>query len=262
MANRTPRRQLAFGLFGILVVISFIVPVSQRAWVQGWSSIIRPITSGAQALHRTWAWPWESGALARERDQAISQNQKLLVAVTGLQAQLETVQAAQELAKLVANIQRTAVIGTVIGYSPDPGIQSITINRGSTDGVLEGQAVLSPDGVVIGKIHDVTTSTCTVILLADSHSSILARINNAKRSPGLVRGQQGVGLQMELLPRYDAITEGDTVVTSGAEDRIPMNLPIGLIMEASTRQGDVFQNATVRNTVVAFRLTAVAIILR
>lgn len=262
MANRSSRRQLAFGLFGIILVISFFIPLTRGVWVAGWSVLVRPITQGRQSLHRSWAWPWESGALARERDQAVEQNQQLLVAVAGLQAQLETVKAAQELARLVANIQRTAVVGTVIGYSPDPGIQSISINRGTADGVLVGQAVLSPEGVVIGKIHDASSSSSSVILLTDSHSSILARVNNEKRSPGLVRGQQGVGLQMELLPRYDALSSGETVVTSGAEDRIPMNLPIGTIMDVSTRQGDVFQNATIRSTVVAFRLTAVAVILR
>jgi rod shape-determining protein MreC len=262
MAPRTPRRQRVFVLIGIVLVVTLLVPVTRRWWVAVWSVAVRPVTSGLQIVHQHWAWPWESGSLARQRDQAVQQNEQLLVAVTTLQAQLETVKAAQELSHLVTSIQRTAVIGTVIGYSPDPGIQSITINRGSKDGVLEGQAALSPEGVVIGKVHDVSSSTSAIILLADSHSTILARVNNAAHSPGLVKGQQGIGLQMELLPRNDKIVVGDTVVTSGGEDRIPMNLPIGAVTEVSTRQGDVFQNAVLSNSVVAFRLTAVAVILR
>lgn len=255
MPQHTPRRQRVVLVVGLLLFITVFIPTTRRWWVNAWSSIVKPVTSGLHTAHQHWAWPWESGALAAQRDQAITQNQQLLVAVTTLQSQLETVKAAQELSHLVASIQRTAVVGTVIGYSPDPGIQSITINRGSKDGIQEGQAVLSTDGVVVGKVHDVSSVTSSVILLTDSHSTILARINNAEHSPGLVKGQQGIGLQMELLPRNDRIVNGNTVVTSGAEDRIPMNLPIGTVSEVSTRQGDVFQNAVISSFVIAFRLT-------
>jgi len=240
-----------------------LVFVPTRRWIiAGWSSLTQPSREGVLTSGATWAWPWTASRVKQDNERLRQENARLIEQVVTTQAALETLRDAQKLTELITPLQRTTLLATVIGYSPDPGIQSITLNRGKGDGVVEGMAVLANDGLVVGKIISVGDASCTVLLLTDSQSSLLARVNNDPRSPGVIKGERGIGLQMELLPRNDNIPAGVAVVTSGAEARIPPNLPVGTIDRALTRQGDVFQNAVLSQPIAGYLITTVAIVLR
>lgn len=149
------------------------------------------------------------------------------------------------LAAFQQTVNRRIVSATVITSSPDPGIQSIVINRGSDDGLRLGQAAVSSSGVVIGKIVAVHQTTSVILLLIDGQSVISGRVINDARSPGAVRGERGLALNMSFIPKHDQLMSGQSVVTSGSEASIPPDLLIGTVSTIHQRVGDLFQDIVV-----------------
>src|SRR5690606_29072145 len=80
----------------------------------------------------------------------------------------------------------TAVPATVIGADVSGWFRTITVDRGSADGIERGMAVVSPDGVV-GRTHEVASRTTTVLLVTDSNSAVDAVLQRS-RGRGVIYG--------------------------------------------------------------------------
>jgi cell shape-determining protein MreC len=89
----------------------------------------------------------------------------------------------------------------------------------------------------------------------------LARISNASKSPGIVRGQKGITLEMEYIPRDDEVNNSDVVTTSGAEPGIPPDLVIGTVDSVASKPGDLFQSASIFSPIRVGTLSVVAVLL-
>jgi rod shape-determining protein MreC len=176
--------------------------------------------------------------------------------------QLETIQAAVKITDFAQQARHEIVRASVVTTSPDPGIQSIIIDRGSSDGVQRGQAVIAEQGFVIGKIVSLRQSQSTVLLVTDRQSVLAARTLNDKQSPGVVRGERGLSLLMQFIPKNDTLTVGDTIVTSGTEPLIPPDLIIGSLASSTSRSGDLFQQAVITPTAAIQRLRVVGVVVR
>ncbi|MDX1818885.1 MAG: rod shape-determining protein MreC, partial [Marinobacter sp.] len=59
------------------------------------------------------------------------------------------------------------IVGEVVGVSPDPFSHEIVINKGSSDGVKPGQAILDAHGLM-GQVIQTSQVTSRVLLVSDS----------------------------------------------------------------------------------------------
>lgn len=118
----------------------------------------------------------------------------------------------------------------VIGREPVSWYKYIVINRGSSDGVKPGMAVIAPGGVV-GQVRQVTLQTAEVMLVLDPDSSIGGRIVGSDELV-LVEGQANNpdAAVVRSLVQDSTMSEGDQVVTSGFSKIFPGGLPIGTIV--------------------------------
>lgn len=139
--------------------------------------------------------------------------------------------------------------------------QIITINQGKNKNITPGLAVISGEGIVIGKVSEVSDNTAKITLLTSNVSKIAGQIQNKSNTPGLIIGQHGLGLKMELLPKGDEINSGDIVITSGAEEKIPKGFVIGTVDQITSLSSDLFNNATVIPPIDYSRLSIVSVIL-
>jgi len=139
--------------------------------------------------------------------------------------------------------------------------QIIIINQGKNKNITTGLAVISGEGILIGKISEVSDNTAKVTLLTSNISKVAGQIQNKTNTPGLVIGQHGLGLKMELLPKGDEINFGDMVITSGAEEKIPKGFVIGTIDQITSQSSDFFNYATVIPPIDYSRLSIVSIII-
>ncbi len=153
-----------------------------------------------------------------------------------------------------------AIPAQVSSRSSENLSQTLLLNRGSKDGVIEGLPVIIDTGVLVGLIQEVNEYSSEVLLITSFDSLVSATVQNDQNSPGMVSGKHNLSLSMDFIPQLDDISIGQTVLTSGVEKRIPAGLVIGQIQETFSEPGSLFQSASLRPLFDANDLVVLSII--
>ena len=119
------------------------------------------------------------------------------------------------------------VSAAVISRSTSSWWQQFEINKGAKDGILKGQAVLGPGGL-IGLIDSSTPLTSRVRLLTDPGHQIGVWIDRTKRH-GILTGMGTNRPKLIFLNKNSLVEIGDAVTTSPASTLLPPNLVIGIV---------------------------------
>ena len=112
----------------------------------------------------------------------------------------------------------------------------------ATGGLFE----LSGDGLV-GRVTTVGPVTSTVLLAADPESAIGARLEGS-RQIGVVSGQGGATLRLQLLDPQADVATGDRLVTFGSQGGVPFvpGVPVGEVVDVEETPGELTRAAIVR----------------
>ncbi|PCD78085.1 rod shape-determining protein MreC [Pseudothioclava arenosa] len=127
----------------------------------------------------------------------------------------------------------TSVSGVVLADSGSPFHQSVLLNIGSRDGIVDGWAAVDGLGLV-GRIAGVGETTSRLLLLTDSSSRIPVTIMPAGQR-AIVSGDNSRFPPIDFLVSPELVRPGDRVVSSGDGGVFPGGLPVGEVME--TRDG-------------------------
>jgi len=141
-----------------------------------------------------------------------------------------------------------AIIANVIGKSQDSFQNFLIIDKGEKNGLEKGLAVTNQD-VIIGKIYSASQYTSKVLLINDSFSQVAVSVQNKDHSIGILNGEYGLGLKINLIPQTEEIKEGDYVITSGLEENIPRGLLVGQIDNVLYTEGELFKTAFVKSPI-------------
>jgi rod shape-determining protein MreC len=143
------------------------------------------------------------------------------------------------------------VTARVIARSPTVWYSTITIDKGSSDGVRVDDPVVAADGLA-GKITQTTSGTSQVTLITDADSAVTARVLPGG-STGVVEPNVGdpQDLQLDYLERGSNIAEGQMVVTAGFSTGdlgsiFPPGIPIGKITDATLEEQQAYQRVHLR----------------
>ena len=153
-------------------------------------------------------------------------------------------------------------VGEVISISPNPLFRSIRINQGSSDGLVEGLAVINQAGVV-GRVKAVTSNYADIILLVDVNNSLDIVVQRT-RARARVRGSgddRFMGIEEERLARTAKVEPGDVLVTSGVGDRFPTGIPVGQVTSVKKSKFGLYQEVTVEPTVDFGQLESVMVVM-
>ncbi len=121
----------------------------------------------------------------------------------------------------------THVTGVVMADSGSPFRQSVLLNVGRRDGVLDGWATMDGLGLV-GRISGVGENASRVILLTDTTSRIPAVIQPSGQN-AIVVGDNTRSPPVDFLENPDLVRPGDRVVSSGDGGVFPAGLVIGQV---------------------------------
>ncbi|ALX92148.1 rod shape-determining protein MreC [Serratia sp. JSRIV001] len=120
------------------------------------------------------------------------------------------------------------MVTQVISTGSDPYSDQVVIDKGSDNGVYEGQPVISDKGVV-GQVVAVAKMTSRVLLICDaSHALPIQVLRNDIRVIAAGSGCTD-DLQLEHLPGNTDIRVGDVLVTSGLGGRFPEGYPVAVV---------------------------------
>jgi len=145
--------------------------------------------------------------------------------------------------------------------SRDPVNRNILIlNAGKNEGVLIGQAVVVNNGIMIGKVVDVTTDSCEVRLLIDRQTKLAVKIGQEHEISGVLSGSLGLTMELSYIPQDQDIKKNDLVVSADLDVNIPPGLVVGRVEELNYSEGELFKEASVSPLVDYDTLAIVAII--
>lgn len=164
--------------------------------------------------------------------QLSAQNQDLRRELQQMKAWKEAaLQLEQENAKLLGlnNVQLdpelTYVTGVVIADSGSPFRQSVLVNVGARDGIIDGWPTMDGIGLV-GRIAGVGQETSRVMLLSDTSSRIPVTILPSGQR-AILGGDNTLNPPLEFLEDSALIRPGDRVVSSGDGGVFPADLLVG-----------------------------------
>ena len=142
---------------------------------------------------------------------------------------------------------------------------TITIDKGSSDGIHESMPVVASAGLV-GHVVNVGTSSSVVQLIIDPDSSVAGRLD-VSRKTGLLSGEGAGDLQMSLVEPTVEVAPDEHVVTAGyriagvAESLYPPNVLIGTVSRVLDEDSATEKFLTVRPAVDFSALSLVLVVL-
>ena len=131
------------------------------------------------------------------------------------------------------------LIAELVAVDLDPYRQQVLINKGTSSGVYEGQAVLDANAVM-GQVTHVNPLTATVLLITDARHALPVQVNrNGLRTVALGTGRVNA-LELPHLPNNADISVGDLLITSGLGGHFPPGYPVAKVTSVVREPGQPF----------------------
>ena len=261
------RRSLLKTGIAVTLVASILIALHLLGWLRPIESavgfVFEPLARGARIVSQRVGNGISLLGRIAELDQ---ENRRLTQEISAARAEITKLKDSQvELDSLRKRLEaplppelKTVVAG-VIGHDAISGTKTMTINRGSRDGIKKGVAVVDSGGVLVGRVQEVLAGQSEILLLADDRSAVPTRLAES-RGTGITRGELGLGLKMTDIPQQDTVNVGDTVESSGLGGDIPKGLAIGAVEAVETAANALFQVARIRPFADVSRLEFVHVV--
>jgi rod shape-determining protein MreC len=197
------------------------------------ATIVSPIYVIADSPYRMGR---EAGRTLATRDSLLAENERLEQQNLQLAERAQQFVALQEenarLRALLGSRQRLGaevLVAELVGVVPAPNTFQVEIDKGASDGVFIGQAVIDADGL-FGQVVEVAQFTSRVMLLIDAAHAVPVQVNrNDIRSIAAGTGRID-RLELEYVPVTADIREGDLLVSSGLGGHFPRGYPVGKVV--------------------------------
>ncbi len=260
MYRKQVRRRRA--VLALLVISSFALLTvtygqTSGGFQRGVSTVFGPLQEVADRALKPARdlvnWVDDTFAARGENDRLRSEVQQLRRQVAAGQVALQRNAQLSKLVGLAPVIPSgyETVTGRVIARSPTIWYSSVTIDKGTGDGVRVDDPVINGDGLV-GSVLSATGSTAQVRLITDPESAVTGKVVPSGVQ-GVIKPEIGnpEGLSLSFLDSSKRIGRGQTVVTAGwrgqgLSSRYPPNIPVGRVTEASLAAQEASQRVQMR----------------
>lgn len=242
---------LVAALLGHLLLIS--AQVSTQAGVSVLESGLFGVLARLQAT-TAWATQGVSGAWGRyialrgyqDRVEALERRlDQLGVALQHAHAQARRTEALEVLLQLQRTQLPATMAARVIAADPTAAFRTVTIDKGSAEGVRADMAVLSPLGIV-GRVIDQPAAHAAKVQLIIDRNAGAGAVLERTGAGGVVMGSDGdPPLRMEYVSNLADVTAGDLVMTSGLDGIYPRGYVIGRV-ERAERGSRLYREIRVR----------------
>lgn len=236
---------------GILAGLMLLNLVGLLKPIQGLVGLVlEPVTSTLQI--------GSQGKLARENEELQKKVNELTAEVARREEAARINDALRSQLNFAQSNNYKLTEASIISQDPTNYKQFLTIDRGSSSGIQKGMVAVT-QGLLVGRVTETTPSTAKVYLITDYNSAVPV-IDQQTRASGLVRGERGFGLVLEMVPQTEQLKSGDSIITSGFGGDYPKGLVVGTIGDVNQRPSDVYQSAEIRPAVDFRKLESVFII--
>ena len=239
---------------GFIAIAAFMLMAASRlAVLDPVENVTFNFTSPVQAAMRGITQPvadWvnnitDAGALSDENKKLRDENERLTNDLARLREDAIQQQGASDLNTVRQQFPNDVfVAGSVISRDSSSVRSMIAIDRGSSDGVRDGQIVVSEGRSLVGTISKVFDGYAWVTLITDPKSAVSAIVQES-RAEGVVAGNYDASLNMEFVGQGAAVKKGDFVLSSGVGGGYPADIVIGRVSTVQKTDQDLFQHVRV-----------------
>ncbi|MGE0821369.1 MAG: rod shape-determining protein MreC [Candidatus Binatia bacterium] len=163
-----------------------------------------------------------------------------------------------DLRNRLGDIGQNAIAARVVGRSPLTSAKALVLDKGTSDGVTKGMAVLTHEGVV-GQVMSASPHAARVLLVSDINSAVDAQILRT-RVHGIVSGAHEDKSILKYVNQLDDVQASDIVLTSGLDGIFPKGQVIGTVRKAGTPDGRMFQDVEVQLSVDLAKVEEVLVV--
>ena len=271
LTPRTPYRPRTGILFGA-VMIGHLILISAQVQSKAGVPVLEGLTfgvfsriqGGAAGFFRGIGGIWGNYVGLRgvklENETLKQQVASLEVRLQEQRALASRAERLQALLDLRTSTTLPTIAAEVIAGNPNPGLMTVTVNRGTADGVQADMAVIAPKGVVGRVVGPVAAHAARVQLIID-RSAAVGAVSERTRAGGMAVGVDGdPPLGMELVSNLADVVPGDVIVSSGVDGMYPKGFTIGNV-EKSERGPSLHRVIAIRPAVDFSALEDVLIVL-
>lgn len=236
------------------------VPVFQSVTFGAFARVQGATASTLYGIRNFWgSYVWLRGVRA-ENESLKRQLAELQVRLQEERALASRTERLQQLLNLRSSSGLPTIAAEVIAGNPNPGMLTITIGRGSADGVQKDMAVIAPGGIVGRIVGRPATHASRVQLLIDRNAAAGAFTERSHAGGMVVGADRDPALVMDLVSNMADVKPGDVVVASGVDGIYPKGFVIGRV-ETSERGAGLYRNITVRPAVDFSSIEEVLVVL-
>jgi len=233
------------------------VPILEEVIFGAFAEVQRGSAQVVGNVREGWQNYFALQQIRRENEDLKQRVAQLEIRLQQERAEAQQTRTLQQLLSLRQETAPPTTAANVIGASADAYFRTISIDKGTSDGLRQDMSVIAPAGVV-GRIILPTLRAAKVQLLIDRNAAAAALVERS-RAQGVVLGTGTGVLTMAYLPGSADIKVGDRIVTSGIDGIYPKGFVIGQI-ESLQRGAGEFNGIVIKPAVDFSSLEAVLVV--
>ena len=245
-----PRKHIKFiSAVAVLIVVIFISTWGAGGPVRGFvldvsSPFLKTFRIFAGGIEGFFHFLGSIGDLKQENEKLVRESSELLAKNALLKDVEEENKTLRKELELAPRNSYDLEAAFSIAQDPQGFGNYIFIDKGGDNGLREGMPVIVSNGILVGKISEVSPKSARVVLITDQASAINGEIEDSN-ARGIIKGEYGLGLTMDMISQTEVVNSGDTVITSGLGGELPRGLYIGKISDVHQSGDRLFQQASV-----------------
>jgi rod shape-determining protein MreC len=225
----------------LIVCIGHVLLISSQVQSKSGLPVLEAVTFGtmarvqgavagvADAVRSTWSQYFALRGVERENEALRQRVMELEGQLQAERARSAGTRALEEALRLQQEAPVKMLAARVIAGDPAPGSLTVTIDRGSRDGIEPNMAVLAGAGVV-GRIIGRPAAHAARVQLLIGRDAGAGAVLEGSGQGGFLTGGFGDGLfRLELVSTLVAVTPGEKVLSSGQDKLYPRGYLLGSV---------------------------------
>lgn len=220
------------------------VPVLEEVTFGTFAEVQRAATSAVSGVQEGWQNYFALQQIRQDNEALRQEVAQLRMELQQERALAQESRTLQELLELRNALGLKTTAAKVIGSGPDAFFRTITIDKGTSDGLRRDMAVIAPEGVV-GRVVMPSARASKVQLLIDRGAGAGVMVERS-RAMGVISGSGATDdlafraglIDLDYVPNTADVEVGDRVVTSGLDGIYPKGFTAGEIESVEREAGE------------------------
>ncbi|MBZ0186079.1 MAG: rod shape-determining protein MreC [Candidatus Obscuribacterales bacterium] len=218
---------VAEAIFLIILIVLIGGPISGLVLTaSSWVSTV--YTRGASQVESTKNLAdkvFKSSERIRELEHKLTKSE---LELSTLRRQAHDTKNLRSLLGLKERMSRKTIAAEVVARNPDNWFERAVLDKGESEGILKGSAVITADGVV-GQVVSTSEHAAVVRLITDPEQKIGVLIKRIGL-PGIISGNGQKLATIDFVPVGTNVDIGDKIVCFGKGLSFPENHPVGEVV--------------------------------